>query len=67
MKKKVVVNLSINLYMTVDQAEDKEFHDLMDDIMANLDYDFSLIREGAEQADIDDMEIVDWNSRTEKA
>jgi hypothetical protein len=53
--------------MTIDQVKDKTFHDLMDDIMANLDYDFSLIREGAEQAEIDDMEIVDWNSRTEKA
>lgn len=67
MKKKVVVNLSINLYMVVEKPSDKMLDDVMDDIMANLDYDFSLIREGAEQAEIDDMEIVDWNARTEKA
>lgn len=63
MKKKVLVNLSVNLYMTIDMPTTKSHEDVMDDIMANLDYDFSLIREGAEQAEIDDMEIVDWNSR----
>lgn len=65
-KKKIVVNLEINLYMTIDQPDDKEFHDVMDDIMANLDYDFSLIREADDVAEIDDMEIVDWDSRPDR-
>lgn len=65
MKKKVVVNLSVNLYMTIEKPSDKMLDDVMDDILANLDYDFSLIREAHEMAEIDDMEIVDWNSRTD--
>lgn len=65
-KKKVLVSLEVILYMTIDQPKEKEFHDFMDDIMANLDYDFSLIREANDVAEIDDMEIVDWNARADK-
>lgn len=59
MSRNVCVNLSVNLYMTVKTKAD------LDDIMANLDYDFALIREGKDAADIDDMEIVDWNVVTD--
>lgn len=59
MSRDVCVNLSVNLYMTVKSKAD------LDDIMANLDYDFSLIREGNDAAEIDDMEIVDWNVVTD--
>jgi hypothetical protein len=65
MSRNVCVNLSVNLYMTINDSSDRSHEDVMDDIMANLDYDFALIREGKDAADIDDMEIVDWNIVTD--
>lgn len=53
--RKVWVNVSVSLLMRVDEGVE------MDDVMANLDYDFSLIREGAEVAGIEDMYLEDWN------
>lgn len=58
--RKVWVNVSVSLLMRVDEGVD------MDDVMANLDYGFSLIREGAEVADIEDMYIEDWNVTSSK-
>lgn len=60
MSRKVWVNLNVSLLMRVDEGVD------MDDVMANLDYDFSLIREGAEVAQIEDMSIEDWNVTNSK-
>lgn len=55
MSRKVWVNLNVSLLIRIDDGVD------MDDVMSNLDYDFSLIREGAEVAQIEDMYIDDWN------
>lgn len=55
MSRKVWVSLNVSLLIRMDDGVD------MDDVMSNLDYDFSLIRESAEVAQIEDMYIEDWN------